>query len=44
MEASALLKYSENSEMKGKGKGKGKVVSVDAMNACGKWRFKSTDS
>jgi len=39
MEASALLKYYENSKVKGKGKGKSKIVSVDAMSACGKWRF-----
>jgi len=44
MEASTLLKYYKNSKGKGKGKGASKVVLVDAMNACGKLRFKSTNS
>jgi len=39
MEASVLLKYYENSKVTGKGKGKSKIVSLDAMNACGKLRF-----
>jgi len=44
MEASTLLKYYKNSKVKGKGRGKSKIVSVDAMNACGKWRIKSINS